>query len=120
MPPFSVSSFSFAVSTSHFGAAFGYAPAPAYAVYTPVYDPYFQPAWVPGTYEVVNERVWIPGRYEQVVRTPVIETVVDPLGNTYDAVVQPGSVDTVWVPGRYVDEPRRIWHPGHFEYVAVY
>jgi hypothetical protein len=115
-----LSSFSFAYSSSNWGVGFGWASAPAYTIYTPVYDPYFRSVWVPGYYQIVDERAWVPGRYEEVVSTPVVETIVDPLGNTYDTVTSPGSVDYLWREGYWTVESRRLWVPGHFEYVAVF
>jgi hypothetical protein len=115
-----LSSFGFAYSSSSWGIGFGWNSAPAYSIYTPVYDPYFRSVWMPGYYQIASERAWVPGRYEEVVSTPVVETVLDPLGNTYDAVTQPGSVDYVWREGYWTIEDRRIWVPGHFEYVSAF
>jgi hypothetical protein len=115
-----LSSFNFAYSTSNWSLGFGWAPAPSYVVYTPVYDPYFRSVWVPGYYEIVDERVWVDGNYDEVVSTPVVETVVDPLGNSYDSVTQPGAVDYQWKEGHWEIERRRIYREGHWENVAVF
>jgi hypothetical protein len=115
-----LSSFSFAYASSNWSIGIGWSEAPAYTVYTPVYDPFVRAVWIDGYYDVVSEQVWVPGGHEEVVNTPVVETVVDPLGNTYDAVIQPGSVDYVWHDGYWTIERRRIWNPGHFEYVSAF
>jgi hypothetical protein len=116
---YAFSGFSFAYSTRRYGFAFGWTSAPCYSVYTPVYDPFYRAVWVPGCWETVYETVWIPGRYEEVIRTPVTELITDPLGNTYEAVIEPGSVDYEWIPGRTEVEPRSVWRPGRFDYVAL-
>lgn len=115
-----LSSFSFAYSTSHWGVGFGYTAAPCYTIYAPAYDPYFRSVYVPGYYEIVDEQVWVDGSYDEVVSTPVVDTVVDPLGNTYDAVTQPGAVDYQWREGHWTTERRRIYHEGHWENVATF
>lgn len=115
-----LSSFSFAYSTSHWGLGFGWTAAPCYTIYSPAYDPYFRSVYVPGYYEIVDERAWVDGSYDEVVSTPVVDTVVDPLGNTYDAVTQPGSVDYQWHDGHWTTERRRIYHEGHWENVATF
>jgi hypothetical protein len=114
------SSFNVAYSSSHWGIGFGWTSAPCYSVWTPAYDPYVRAVWVDGYYELVGERVWVPGRYEEQITTPVTEVVVDPLGNSYEAVIQAGAVDYVWHDGYWTVEERRIWHPGHFEYVSTW
>jgi hypothetical protein len=115
-----LSSFSFAYSTNHWNAGFGWTAAPCYTIYTPAYDPYFRSVYVPGYYEIVDEKVWVEGSYDEVVSTPVVETVVDPLGNTYDAVTEPGAVDYEWRDGHWTVERRRIYHEGHWENVAAF
>jgi hypothetical protein len=116
----SFSSFSFAASSARYTAAYGWCPRPVYSVYVPVVETYYRSVWVPGYYTTVEERVWIPGRYVEQVRTPVVETMYDPLGNAYEVVVAPGSVDWVWQPGAYAYESRRVWTSGRWETVAVF
>jgi hypothetical protein len=116
----SFTSFNLGYSSRRFAAAYGWCPTPVYTIYTPVVEPYYRSVWQPGYYAAYDERVWIAGRYVERVQTPVVAAVFDPLGNSYDVVVEAGSVDLVWEPGRYVVESRRVWHPGRFETVAVF
>ncbi len=115
----SFTSFSFAHSSARYGAAYGWCPRPAY-IYTPVVETYYRSVWIPGYYTTVEERVWIPGRYVERVRTPVVETMYDPFGNSYEIVVEAGSVDYVWESGHYAYESRRAWTAGRWDSVAVF
>ena len=74
--------------------------------------------WVPGCFEVVNERVWVPGCSRKVWVQPVYRTQYDECGNPVQILVSPGHFDVVQGQGHYEVRSRRVQRAGHWAYAC--
>jgi hypothetical protein len=92
----------------HIGnGGYGYRPAPRPVGYS-------QREWVPGHYEVVQDRVWVAGREEKVWVEPVYQWHYDPCGRATRVCVQEGYWKVVCTPGHYETCPRQMWVEGYW------
>ncbi len=87
----------------HIGNGYGY-PAPR-----PVAT---HREWVPGHFEVVQDRVWVAGHVERVWVEPVYQWHYDPCGRATRVCVQPGYWNNVCTSGRYETCSRQVWVEG--------
>src|ERR1051326_4672224 len=70
--------------------------------------------WVPGHYEVHEERVRVPGECKTIWVPPAYRTVWD--GCRYIRIVcSPGRYETISLPGHYDCHEVQAWVPGHYE-----
>ncbi len=70
--------------------------------------------WVPGGYEIVEERVWVPGRTERVWIDPSFGFRVGSCGERFRVQICAGTWRTVQHPGRYEIRRVRVYVPGHW------
>jgi hypothetical protein len=70
--------------------------------------------WVPGGYEIVDERVWVPGRTERVWIDPSFGFRIGSCGERFQVQVSTGYWRTVQHPGHYEIRRVRVYVPGHW------
>lgn len=70
--------------------------------------------WVPGHYEVREEKVWVPGVCERVWVPPTYKMVWDGC-RPVRVVCRPGHYRAIEHPGRWECREVRVWVPGRHE-----
>src|SRR5262249_48187556 len=70
--------------------------------------------WIPGHYELVDERVWVPGSEERVWIEPVFEVRVDPCGFSRRVLGSAGRYEVRCLPGHFELRSVRIWQSGRW------
>ena len=93
-------------ASGHYGSYGSYRYAPRYES---------SRVWIPGGYEMVNERVWVAGRVERVWVDPVFELRIGTCGERFRVLVCAGHWSTVQHPGHYEVRRVRVHVPGHWE-----
>ncbi len=68
--------------------------------------------WVPGRYEMEQQRVWVEGQTRQIYVPPVYETRCDYRGRAYQVQISAGHYRVVRDPGCYEFRRVRVWKPG--------
>lgn len=71
--------------------------------------------WMPGHYEIVQEKVWIPARKERVWVEPVYER-----RRHHRVLIREGYYKKVIIPGYYDIQERKVWVEGRYEVVNGY
>ena len=72
-----------------------------------------------GHYQEVQDRVWVPGCERRVWIQPEYRYVVDSCGHRRQILLRQGYWDVVQDEGHYEITTRRVWVPGHTEYVCA-
>lgn len=71
--------------------------------------------WIPGRYEIREERVWVEGSCERVWVPAQYESRKDYRGCAYRVVVRPGHWETIRHPGHFETREVRVWVDGHWQ-----
>lgn len=62
-----------------------------------------------GRFETRWEQVWVPGHWQEQSHPPRYGWVRDHCGRRIWAMIEPGCVHRVWVPGRHEWQARQVW-----------
>ncbi len=71
----------------------------------------FHYRYVPGHYEIREERVWIPETWREETVPAVYREVRDYYGRVYRILVKPAEIRRIRIPGRYEIRRTRVWIP---------
>jgi hypothetical protein len=85
---------------------------PAYAPAS--YCPPPPPCWIPGHFEIQNERVCVPGYWDTIV-TPAEYARIRHGCHWRYVEVRPACERRVWVPERFECRETRVWVPGRHD-----
>jgi hypothetical protein len=83
-----------------------------------------QRVWVPGYYQIREERIWIEGCWEQTwvpaIYKQIEVTRYDNRGRAYSTIervlISEGHYEGIWHEGYWETHEVREWVPGHWEY----